>query len=230
MRVKIKITELPYYLLFPVLISGIIFLMFLIEKGIWEEWTNCGVRPRTLKGLPGILWMNFIHKDTSHLLNNLISFLIMSSLLFYFHRHLAWKILLVGMLLTGTITWIIGRPDIHIGMSGVNYLLFSFLVFSGLASKNRRLSAISLILIFLYGGLVWLLFPLIEHISWEAHLSGFITGIFFTYIYIEKIKNNYPFDNNAITLDEVNDFVLCFDENGNFIEKNSTENELIENS
>lgn len=37
--------------------------------------------------------------------------------------------------------------------------------------------AISLFVIFLYGSLIWGIFPTEKPISWEGHLFGFLTGI-----------------------------------------------------
>ena len=37
--------------------------------------------------------------------------------------------------------------------------------------------ALSLIVVFIYGGTIWYIFPTDPKISWEGHLSGFIVGI-----------------------------------------------------
>jgi len=225
-----KIKKLPYYFFFPLLIISVVSLFFLCQKSIWPEFIKYGIYPREIKGLPGIILTNFIHNDVSHWINNILSFFIMSSFLFYYHRNKAWKIILIGGILTGIITWMIGRPSLHIGMSGLNYVLFSFLVLTGFMSKNNGLAAISFILIFIYGGFVWLLFPIIRHISWEAHLSGFISGIFLGIIYLPNIIDSYKKEKESPVLQEDNDFMLYFDEYGNFIEKNSLKEEMIENS
>ncbi len=222
--------KLPPYLLFPLLIISVVSLLFIIQKTFWHGFIHYGIYPRQERGLPGIILSNFIHQDLSHWFNNVVSFFIMGSLLFYYHREQAWKIILWGSLFTGILTWIIGRPDIHIGMSGLNYVLFAYLIFTGLLSRHPGLSAISLIIIFLYGGFFWLLFPLIKQISWEAHLSGFLVGIFFSIIYISKVKEVYKKEDKSLAGQEDNDFVLYFDEQGNFIENNTMENEFVENS
>ena len=66
----------------------------------------------------------------------------------------------------------------HIGASGIIYGLAFFLFFSGLLRKHVPLIAISLLVTFLYGGLVWNMLPQFAKIttSWEGHLSGAIIG------------------------------------------------------
>lgn len=76
------------------------------------------------------------------------------------------------------LTFLIGKPGWHIGASGIIYALAFFLFFSGILRKYVPLVAISLLITFLYGGLVWNMFPQFakDTTSWEGHLSGAIAG------------------------------------------------------
>ena len=71
----------------------------------------------------------------------------------------------------------------HIGASGIIYALASFLLVSGIVRKNPKLSAVSMVVIFLYGSMIWGLLPTKESISWEGHLAGFIAGILVAVFY-----------------------------------------------
>jgi hypothetical protein len=122
-------------------------------------------------------------------------------------------------LLTGLLTWGIGRPSNHIGASGLIYLLASFLFFKGIFSKYYRLIALSFIVVFLYGGLLWFVVPVEPGISWEGHLSGLITGFLFALIYKKKIEIQPKYEWEKPEYKEDNDpFMKHFDENGNFVE------------
>ena len=90
--------------------------------------------------------------------------------------------------ISGFWLWIIGRPSYHIGASGIIYSLASFLFFSGVFSKNRQLIAISLVIIFSYGYLIWGIFPTNSNISWEGHLTGLLAGLLVAFFY----KNSGP--------------------------------------
>ena len=79
--------------------------------------------------------------------------------------------------ISGILLWGIGRPNYHIGASGIIYALATFLFTSGVIKKDTRLAAISLIIAFLYGSLIWGIFPSKVNISWEGHLSGLISGV-----------------------------------------------------
>ncbi|HET7360855.1 MAG TPA: rhomboid family intramembrane serine protease, partial [Salinimicrobium sp.] len=180
---------------------------------------NYGVYPRTVKGLRGVLFAPFIHSGISHLFHNTVPLFVLSFSLFYFYRKISWQILFFGLLLSGFLTWLIGRPSYHIGASGIIYMLAGFLFFKGIFSKYYRLVALSLIVVFLYGGLLWYITPIDPEISWEGHLSGLVTGLFFAIIYKQHIAKPAKYEWEKETYKEEDDpFMKHFDENGNFIE------------
>ena len=107
--------------------------------------------------------------------------------------------------------WLGGRPVYHIGASGVVYGLASFIFFSGIYRKNRALLAISLLTIFLYGGMFWGLFPVKEGVSWESHLFGFITGLLIAIYY--KNEKTYLDDDeiSGSNISSTYDFEIAYE-------------------
>jgi membrane associated rhomboid family serine protease len=95
----------------------------------------------------------------------------------YFYRSLSYRVFLIIWIASGICLWIGGRPSYHIGASGLVYGMAAFLFFSGAIRRDPRLAAISLIIVFLYGGMVWGVFPIWPTISWEGHLFGGIAGL-----------------------------------------------------
>lgn len=202
-----------------------IWIIYWFETKFGYNFIKYGLRPRTLSGLKGILTSPFIHGDFKHLFNNSAPLFVLLAMLVYFYKKVALKVLIYGTLLLGLLTWIIGRDSIHIGASGVIYLLFGFNFFAGVFNKNYRLIAVSFTVVFLYGSMIWYIFPMEEKISWEGHLSGFISGILFAFIYrnIEKPIAKYDWEKPDYVKDE---FDLRFDENGNYIPLEEIEVEL----
>jgi hypothetical protein len=139
--------------------------------------------------------------------------------LFYFYKNIAWKILVYGILLSGFLTWLIGKSGNHIGASGLIYVVVSFIFFKGIFAKYYRLIALSLITIFLYGSMIWYVFPIKDGMSWEGHLSGLITGLFFALIFRKHVAKpeRYYWEKPGYNEDD-DPFMKHFDENGNFIE------------
>ena len=204
---------------YPLLFVMVLWVVFWIESRFGLNFNSFGVYPRELKGLRGIVFSPFIHGSLKHLFNNSIPLFVLSSALFYFYRNLRWKILLFGLLLTGIATWLIGRSSLHIGASGVVYMLASFLFFKGIFSKQFQLTALALAVVFLYGGMLWYVFPVNPEISWEGHLSGFFVGLVFAYFYKSNPIENRKYEWEREDYNPDNDpFLKQFDQEGNFIE------------
>lgn len=193
-----------------------LWIVFLFEMKSGINLTTYGVLPRTLGGLKGILFSPFIHGDTKHLFNNSVPLFVLLTTLFYFFRKVAFKVLIYGTLLLGFFTWLIGRESYHIGASGIVYLLFGFIFFNGLLTRYYRLIAVSLVVIFLYGGMIWYVFPVEKGISWEGHLSGLITGIVFAILYRNSGPKTAKYDWEKPDYQK-DTFDLQFDDDGNFI-------------
>jgi membrane associated rhomboid family serine protease len=145
-----------------------------------------GIYPLKWQNLHGIITTAFVHGDFSHLIANSVPLIILGSALFYFYKDLALRILIIIWVFSGFWIWIAARPAFHIGASGIIYGLWAFIMVSGLIRKHTGLLALALVVIFLYGSLIWGVFPDFfpeKRISWEAHLLGMIAGIVLAFIY-----------------------------------------------
>ncbi|WP_109299499.1 rhomboid family intramembrane serine protease [Aquimarina sp. AU474] len=204
---------------YPLLFILLIWIVFWFEVRFGFDFNNYGVYPRTIIGLRGVLFSPFIHADITHLWHNTLPLLILSIALFYFYRQNAWKILLVGVLLTGLSTWFFGRPANHIGASGVVYLLFGFLFFKGIIARHFRLTALSFVVVFIYGSMVLYVLPIDPKISWEGHLSGLVVGALLALIIKKGVvkPKKYRWESPDYNPED-DEFLKHFDENGNFIE------------
>ncbi|MFI1745342.1 rhomboid family intramembrane serine protease [Thalassobellus sediminis] len=204
---------------YPIFFVLTIWLVFWFEVRFGFNFSKYGVYPQTIKGLLGILFSPFIHGDIKHIYHNTIPLFVLSMALFYFYRPIAWKVILLGVLFSGLLTWCIGRPSYHIGASGLIYVLVSFTFFKGVFAKHYRLIALSLLVIFLYGSMIWYTMPVKEGISWEGHLSGLITGLLFALFFRKQIAKPKKYVWEQENYNEADDpFLKHFDADGNFID------------
>lgn len=176
-RKLIKSFRFPFY-----------FVLLLWAIKIFEiiahvRFVKFGIFPRTQDGLLGIITSPLIHADFNHLINNSIPLIILGASLFYFYKEIAYKVFFLIWLVGDFWLWAIGRPSFHIGASGIVYGLVAFLFLSGILRKNIRLMAVSIFIVFLYGGLVWGILPIDYHISFEGHLTGSIIGLVLAWHY-----------------------------------------------
>jgi len=160
-----------------------------IEVAFHLSFSFLGITPLEIRGLIGIIASPFLHADWNHLMANTIPMLVLGSALYYFYSALANKVLILIVLLTGLWVWLGARESTHIGASGVVYGLAAFHLTSGIIRKEAKLMAMSLIVIFLYGSMIWGIFPEMfphKNISWESHLSGMIAGIVLAVFYKDE--------------------------------------------
>lgn len=170
-------------LVFPSLFLLAFWLIFLVESTLDFELATFGIFPLRAEGLKGILFSPFIHSGYSHLAANSIPFFVLSLALFYFYRKLAYRIFFLIYFLSGLCVWLAGREAWHIGASGVIYGLASFLFFSGIFRNDVKLLTIAIIVVFLYGGMFWGIFPIKPDVSWESHLWGGVSGLILSIFY-----------------------------------------------
>lgn len=198
----------------------LLWLIYWLDYKFHINFGQYGIYPRTISGLRGVLFSPFIHGSLDHLYNNSLPlFFLLASLRFFYRNHF-FKVIIVGILSSGILTWLIGRESFHIGASGFIYVAVSFIFFKGIYTKYYRLVALSLLIVLLYGSLVWYIFPNVqEGISWEGHLAGLVTGLVLA-IKIDtpefrKIpKYEWEFPNYNPDDDK---FMQRFDKNGNFV-------------
>ena len=160
----------------PAIFILILWLIGFIQSGIDLDLYYLGIYPRKISGLAGILLSPVIHANFHHLINNSVPLFFMLTAVFYFYYTVAWRVFFYSYFITGVLVWIIARPSYHIGASGLIYSFGAFLFFSGIIRGNINLLAISLLVSFLYGSMVWGIFPYRPDMSWESHLTGMTIG------------------------------------------------------
>lgn len=180
--------EIITTLFIPFIFLLTMWIVKIIELQFNLSFIKFGVFPQSFEGLKGIIFSPFIHKDLTHLINNSYPIIILGGLLFSVFRGIASQIFAWLFFISGFWLWIIGRPSFHIGASGIVYALAAFIFISGIIRKNNRLSAVSLVVVFLYGSMIWGVLPTDKPISWEGHLAGMFAGIIVALFY----KNEGP--------------------------------------
>lgn len=170
----------------PIMFLFNMWVVKILEVILNLSFVTYGIYPRNGSGFLGILTSPFVHKDWEHLINNSYPIFIMGCMLYLFYKKIASQIFLWLFFISGFWLWVIGRESFHIGASGLIYALGSFLFISGLIRKNPPLIAISLLITFLYGSMVWGVLPVNKTISWEGHIAGSFAGILVAFFYRKK--------------------------------------------
>ena len=181
-------------LLIPAAFVVTFWIVKIIEQTTSLSFVKFGIYPLQPEGLKGIIFSPFLHSDFNHLISNSIPFFILLFAIIYYYRRISYSIFFVLYFLSGLTVWLAGRPSWHIGASGVIYAMAAFHFVSGIIRNDVRLLTISVVVVFLYGGLIWGIFPIDPRISWEGHLWGAVSGIVMAFYYSKYKIRRFKFD------------------------------------
>lgn len=136
-----------------------------------------GIHPRHVLGLVGIPLGPFLHADVLHLVMNSIGILSFGFLFFALEGHHSSAAIWFMIWVQGILVWLFARDGNHIGASGVVFGMFGYLATIGLFRRRFTNILISIVVLFLYGGMLFGVLPQMKQVSWEAHLFGFVAGV-----------------------------------------------------
>lgn len=184
-------------LVFPLMFIVAMWLVYVSFYLLDGNMGIIGIKPLQFNGMQGIVLSPFAHGSFKHISSNSVSFLVLTTALFYFYRLVAYRVFLLNWIISGLLLWIGGRESTHIGASGIVYGLAFFIFFSGTFRRSKQLAALSMIVVFLYGGMVWGLLPQGGNISWDGHMFGAISGLSLAWYYRKNPINFIPIDDGS---------------------------------
>jgi membrane associated rhomboid family serine protease len=162
--------------------AGLLWLIKLAELLFGLDLFQHGVYPRRLEGLMGIILAPLIHGSISHLFANTAPIIILGTTLLYGYPKSA-KIVIPAIIAgSGFGVWLFARNAYHIGASGLIFGMMFFIFIMGVLRWDRRAITLSLLVFFLYGGMIWGIFPVAPGISFESHFFGAVTGVVFAFL------------------------------------------------
>ncbi|MEO8211202.1 MAG: rhomboid family intramembrane serine protease [bacterium] len=164
----------------------VLWVIQFIQWSMSLGFASLGILPRKPEGLLGILTSPLIHADFGHLISNSVTLFLLFFGILYFYRSSAIKVFIIVYIFDGLLVWLFARQSYHIGASGLVYGFAGFLFFSGVFRKDKRSIALSLLIVFLYGGMVWGILPTKPEISFESHLFGALVGVVCAFIFRKK--------------------------------------------
>jgi len=167
----------------------LVVIMWLVWLFFGQRAITFGIHPRDISSLKGVFFSPFIHANLGHISSNTLPILILSSVLALFYNRIWLPVWFLVSITGGILVWILARaatngiPTYHVGASLTIFGLLGFLLASGLFRKKIRDFIIAVIIGIIYGGVLYSVFPSDPNISWEAHMYGFIAGIFWAYVF-----------------------------------------------
>jgi len=166
--------------------SAFVLLLLLIETADRTMHLNLyhlGIYPRTAAGLTGILYAPLIHGSWHHLLSNSFALLVLGTVLVYGYPRSALPVFFMVYFVSGICVWLFARQSYHVGASGLAHGMMFFIFTIGILRRDRLSVALALIVFFIYGSMIWSIFPQEPRISYESHFFGAIIGVLAAFLF-----------------------------------------------
>lgn len=182
----------PAWMVGGATIVSFVALLYIIE--IWDNLSghgleDNGIRPLETDGLSGIVFAPLLHANWGHLVANTVPALVLGFLVtlagisrFIYATAIVW-------ILGGFGTWVIGNvgapPGVetnHIGASGLIFGWLTFLIVFGFFTRHVWQIVVGLVVLFVYGGVLFGVLPGTFGVSWQGHLCGAVAGVVAAYL------------------------------------------------
>jgi membrane associated rhomboid family serine protease len=163
-------------------------IMLLMLAGMWllelldqlsgNQLDQLGIHAREIDGMPEILTAPFLHAGWDHLMSNSLPFVVLGFLVLLsgLARWLVASLIII--VISGLTAWFLTPANtIILGASGLIFGWMTYLLARGLWSRRPAQVVIAVLVLLVYGGLIWGVFPSGAGISWQAHLGGAVAGV-----------------------------------------------------
>jgi membrane associated rhomboid family serine protease len=143
-----------------------------------HQLDNFGIHAHEVDGLPGILSAPFLHAGWDHLISNSVPFFVLGFLVLL-GGVARWLLAsLISIFSSGLTAWLLTPADVVIiGASGLIFGWLTYLLARGLWSRKAGQVVIAVLVLLVYGGLIFGILPGQPGISWQAHLGGAVGGV-----------------------------------------------------
>ncbi|MFO7633030.1 MAG: rhomboid family intramembrane serine protease [Caldilinea sp.] len=180
------------HLLRHALILGVtVAVLWIIELFDWlvlrGALDGLGIQPRTLGGLQAIVVAPWLHAGFGHLFANTIPLVVLGWFVMLRRTTDFFIVAIASLLVSGLGIWLFGgASSIHLGISGVIFGFFGYLLARGYYERSVVAIVMAFAAFLIYGGMIWGMLPLQQGISWQGHLFGFVGGVLAAYWQVRR--------------------------------------------
>jgi len=157
---------------------AVLYVIELVDTLAGHRLDDGGVRPRQVDGLDGIVFAPLLHAGWSHLFGNTVPLLVFGFLILLAGIARWLSVTAIVWVVGGAGTWLTAQPQsLHLGASVLAFGWLVYLLVRGVFSRQASQVALGVILLFLYGSVLWGVLPGQPGISWQGHLFGALGGL-----------------------------------------------------
>ncbi|MDG3008646.1 rhomboid family intramembrane serine protease [Rhodococcus sp. D2-41] len=170
---------------------AVLYVVELIDLATDERLDSNGIVPRRLDGLWGILFAPLLHDGWGHLAANTLPLLVLGFVMLMAGFGKALAATAIIWLVGGFGAWLLGGSGtVVVGASGLVFGWLGYLLARGLFTRDLRELAVGLVVLVVYGGLLWGVLPSDPRVSWQGHLCGAAAGVLAAWLLSADVRRD----------------------------------------
>lgn len=156
----------------------VLYLVELVDVLLPADLDRGGIVARSLSGLDGIAWAPMLHGSWSHVFANTVPVLVFAFLAMAGGIG-QWIAVTATIWLVGGIgVWLTAPPGtVTVGASGLAFGWLAFLLVRGIFNRSLGQLLVAVVLLSVWGGMLWGVLPGHPLVSWQGHLFGALGGV-----------------------------------------------------
>ena len=186
---------------------GLLWFIHITSVLFGLELIHFGVYPGALTGFKGILFAPLIHGSFAHVFSNTLPLLVMGTAMLLGYPRSSKFVFPVVYFGVGLLVWLFGRESFHVGASGINFGLLAFVFVIGALRWDKKAIALSCLVFFMYGSMIWGILPTEPGVSFESHFFGAAIGalcaIIFRNVDAKPPEKHYDWEDEPEEPDEI---------------------------
>ncbi|PYE52837.1 rhomboid family intramembrane serine protease [Deinococcus yavapaiensis] len=179
---------------------GVMWIVELVNQFLFRDQLDyLGIQPRSEVGLRGLLFAPFLHADFAHLISNTVPFAVLSFLIALRSLLRFAAVTLSVMFGGGFAVWLTAPSNtIHLGASLLVFGYLGYLLASGWYERSTSAVVVGVLVLLVYGSLLWGVLPIVPGVSWQSHLFGFLAGLLAARLLARRRASN-PYTNRPLS-------------------------------
>jgi membrane associated rhomboid family serine protease len=159
------------------LFVAVLYVIELVDQVQNNRLDQEGVQPHETDGLLGVLFAPLLHAGWGHLIGNTLPLLVLGFLVLLSGVGTWVRVTAIVWVVGGVGTWLVAPPGtVHLGASVLIFGWLVYLLLRGFVSGRIGQILLGVVILVLYGGVLWGVLPGQPGISWQGHLFGALGG------------------------------------------------------
>lgn len=163
---------------------ALLWVLEIVDSTTGGSLDTFGLSPRSAGELRDVIPMAFLHHGFEHLASNTVPLLVLGFLAALGGLRRFAAVVLTIMVVGGLGVWLTAADHTNtVGASGVIFGLLGFLLIRGFVDRSAVDIVIGLVVLVVYGSVLWGVLPGDPSISWQGHLFGLLGGVLAAFLF-----------------------------------------------